>query len=60
MESVILQGLNPQQTEAVKAVDTPLLVIAGPGSGKTKVITHRVAYLIYEKHVSPFEILGLT
>ena len=35
MESVILQGLNPQQTEAVKAVDTPLLVIAGPGSGKT-------------------------
>ena len=60
MESAILQGLNPQQKKAVQTVDLPLLVIAGPGSGKTKVITHRIAYLIYEKNISPFEILGLT
>jgi len=56
----IFKGLNDKQTEAVKAVEGPCLVIAGAGSGKTKTLTHRIAYLIQEKNVNPKNILAVT
>jgi DNA helicase-2/ATP-dependent DNA helicase PcrA len=56
----ILNGLNPQQEKAVTAPDGPILVLAGPGSGKTRVLTHRVAYLIQERRVSPWQIMAVT
>jgi DNA helicase II / ATP-dependent DNA helicase PcrA len=52
--------LNPEQVKAVKNTDGPLLVIAGAGSGKTRVLTYRIAYLVNQKNVDPFSILSIT
>jgi DNA helicase-2/ATP-dependent DNA helicase PcrA len=56
----ILSKLNEAQQQAVKQVDGPLLVLAGPGSGKTRVLTHRVAYLVGERHIPAHQILAVT
>jgi DNA helicase-2/ATP-dependent DNA helicase PcrA len=56
----ILAGLNPPQKEAVQAIEGPVLIVAGPGSGKTRVIAHRVAYLITVCGISPYRILAVT
>ncbi|MCK4309398.1 MAG: UvrD-helicase domain-containing protein, partial [Candidatus Atribacteria bacterium] len=56
----ILDNLNERQQEAVKVKEAPILVIAGAGSGKTKVLTHRIAYLIFKKKINPSNILAVT
>ena len=56
----ILNSLNPQQIKAVTASLGPVLVLAGPGSGKTRVLTHRAAYLIGEQGVRPFQVMAVT
>ena len=60
MSMSIYDTLNPKQKEAVLHTDGPLLILAGAGSGKTRVLTHRIAYLIDECGVNPWNIMAIT
>ena len=56
----LFSGLNTAQEEAVRIISGPLLILAGAGSGKTKTLTHRIAYLISEQAIQPEQILAVT
>ncbi len=56
----ILESLNPQQIKAVTSLPGPILVLAGPGSGKTRVLTHRAAYLIGDRGIQPYQVMAVT
>ncbi|MFT8872121.1 MAG: DNA helicase PcrA [Sporolactobacillus sp.] len=60
MEQEFLEGLNPEQLKAVKHQNGPLLIMAGAGSGKTRVLTHRMAYLMIGRDVAPWRLLAIT
>ena len=60
MDNLILKSLNTKQQEAVKQTEGPVLILAGAGSGKTRTLVHRIAYLIHEKKAQPSSVLAVT